>query len=148
MFDLSRALGRLRALSPGERDLLAEAVWLLPAVQVVQKMLPFRRWRRLLTRSMPQVGSRARASEPARVAAAVERARRLVPGRYRCLPVAYTTHLMLSRHGHFSDVHVGVSRDGDGKVEAHAWVICEGRIVVGDLPDLSRFVPLPQLDPD
>ncbi|MET0341616.1 MAG: lasso peptide biosynthesis B2 protein [Polyangiales bacterium] len=53
---------------------------------------------------------------------------------------------MLARHGHPSQIHVGVSRDAHGKIDAHAWVVCEGRIVVGDLPDLSRFVPLPALD--
>ena len=146
MSDLSRALGRFRALSLRERRVLGEAMLLLPAVHLVQKLLPFRHWRRLLTPPNGRAPTRPPELEPARVADAVERARRLVPGRYRCLPVAYTTHLLLARHGLPSDIHVGVSHDRDGKVEAHAWVVCQGRIVVGDLPDLSRFVPLPALD--
>ena len=146
MSRLSRALARLRALPTGERRVLGEAVLLLPAVHMAQKLLPFRRWRRLLTSSRVAPVTSASALEPGRVAEAVERARRLVPGRYRCLPVAYTTHLLLSRQGHPSDVQVGVSHDRDGKVEAHAWVVCQGRIVVGDLPDLGRFVPLPPLE--
>jgi hypothetical protein len=146
MSGLRRALTRFRALSRSERRVLGEAVLLLPVVHITQTVLPFRRWRRLLMLAQGAAPARPAGIDPAAVAAAVERARRLVPGRYRCLPVAYTTHLLLAHYGHPSDIHVGVSHDRDGKVEAHAWVVCGARIVVGDLPDLSRFVPLPGLD--
>lgn len=145
MSALGRALARLRALPGRERALLVEAALLLPAVEVTQKLLPFQRWRRLLTRPHVRAVRRPAPTAPRAVADAVERARRWVPGAYRCLPVAYATHILLARHGHASQIHVGVSHDRDGKVEAHAWVVCEGRIIVGDLPDLGRFVPLPPL---
>lgn len=145
MYDPRRALAELRASAPIERTLLMEAALLLPAVLLIQTVLPFRRWRVLLTRPAPRAIPRDRPT-PATIARAVDRARRHVPGQYRCLPVAYSAHLLLHRHGHGSRVHVGVAHDSQGKVEAHAWVECEGRVLVGDLPDLKRFVSLPALE--
>jgi hypothetical protein len=53
--------------------------------------------------------------------------------------------VLLHHFGYASVVHVGVSRDRSGKVEAHAWVECEGKTVVGEVEDFARFVPLPPL---
>jgi hypothetical protein len=137
--ELARKLGSLRA---EERTLMLQAAALLPAVRLLQMSLPFKRWRPLLTRGAP---TRTRTSTPPEIALAVDRARRGVPGVYKCLPVAYTGHLLLHRHGHASTVQVGVARDAAGKVEAHAWVESDGRVLIGDQPDLSRFVPFPPL---
>jgi len=158
MFVLTRVLRRLLALPPGERSLLVEAALLVPLVHALQSTLPFRRWRALLTpksaasRSAPATASsssrsrlQGRALTPTQIAQAVLRAQRGVPGVYRCLPAAYAGHLLLHRHGYPSIIHVGVGRDPKGALEAHAWVECEGRILIGDLPDLARFVPLPPL---
>jgi len=144
MYGLTRALRRLWALPPGERRVVLEAAVVLPAVHAVQQALPFRRWRALLTwphRQAPRAG----APSPEVIAHAVERARRTMPGEYKCLPAAYATHLLLSRYGYASEIQVGVARDAAGKVEAHAWVEHEGRTLIGALPDLVRFVPLPPL---
>jgi hypothetical protein len=137
--ELARKLVSLRA---DERTLMVQAAALLPVVLLVQTSLPFKRWRPLLTRGAP---TRAKALTPAEIAQAVDRARRGLPGVYKCLPVAYSGHLLLHRHGHASTVQVGVARDAEGKVEAHAWVECEGGVLIGDVPDLSRFVPFPPL---
>jgi hypothetical protein len=39
-------------------------------------------------------------------------------------------------------LHIGVKRPENGKLDAHAWVESEGRVIVGQLGDLSRFSPL------
>lgn len=140
--DLARATRQLVALPRDQRGVLVQAALLMPAVRLVQGSLPFKRWRPLLTRAAP---SASPALTPQLIAQAVDRARRGVPGIYKCLPVAYTGHLLLHHYGHPSTVQVGVARDAEGKVEAHAWVECEGRVLLGELPDLSRFVPFPPL---
>lgn len=142
---VSQALRKLRALDRGERRIVAEAALLLPLVHAAQQVLPFRRWRALLTRV--HIGRSPLRPPPSAeaIARAVERAQRGLPGVYKCLPAAYTAHLLLHRHGYPSIVQVGVARDARGKVEAHAWVECDGRILVGGLADLQRFVPLPPL---
>lgn len=153
MFTLPRTLRslyglphRLIALPAIERALLLEAALLLPGVHTLQSTLPFRRWRAFLTRGAPHARKPCPdAPSPAQIAAAIERARRGVPGVYKCLPQAYAGHLLLHRHGYASTVQVGVARDAHGRVEAHAWVEREGKILIGELPDLGRFVPLPPL---
>jgi hypothetical protein len=145
MSALHRAVRKLLALPAGERTLLVEAALLLPVVHTIQQLVPFRRWRPWLTQIQLHRPIRRPPPDPERIAQAVGRAQRGVPGVYKCLPAAYTTHLLLRRHGYASTIQVGVARDADGKVEAHAWVEWQGRILVGELPDLARFVPLPPL---
>lgn len=140
---LSLPARKLLSLPAGERAVVLEAAAMLPVVRVVQGALPFRRWRSLLTHRRPPRRS-PRLSEDA-IARSLDLARRGMPGVYKCLPVAYTGHLLLHRYGHASTVQVGVARDGEGKVEAHAWVECRGRVLIGELPDLGRFVPFPAL---
>lgn len=144
MFDVSR-LHKWQALSRREQKWLGEAALLLTSVRLLQRTLPFRRWRRLLTRSAPARPPRSGEPSPAELARAIERARRL-PGEYTCLPAAYALHLLLHRHGYRSSIQVGVARDAHGKVEAHAWLEYDGQILIGGLPDLGRFVPLPALE--
>jgi hypothetical protein len=145
MYALTRALRKLLSLPAGERSLLLEAALLVPLVHALQSALPFRRWRGLLTPKRPPVHAPRGGSTPEQIAAAVLRAQRGVPGVYRCLPAAYAGHLLLHRYGYPSVIHVGVGRDPNGDFEAHAWVECRGQILIGDLPDLGRFVPLPPL---
>ena len=142
MFAADR-LRRFASLSARERRLFAEAALLLATVHLLQQTLPFRDWRRLLTRARSPA-PRVEAPAPEQLARAVERARKL-PGEYKCLPAAYALHLLMHRYGYASLVQVGVARDPVGSVEAHAWLEHEGRILVGGLPDLVRFVPFPSL---
>jgi Transglutaminase-like superfamily len=73
---------------------------------------------------------------PRQVAWAVRLASRYVPGA-TCLPQALATHILLSRCGHQSCLHVGVA--SMQKFEAHAWVECDGNVVVGEREKLDRF---------
>ncbi len=146
MFAVRRALRSWSELASSERRLLVEAALLLPSVHLLQQLLPFRRWRPLLTRSRRQHVARDGAPSPDQIARAVTQAQRTLPGSYKCLPAAYAGHLLLHRHGYDSAVQVGVAHDASGRVEAHAWVEASGRILIGALPDHARFVPLPPLE--
>lgn len=75
------------------------------------------------------------------VAIAVRRASRLVPGA-TCLPQALAARAMLARRGVVSELRVGVAGDAKGGVKAHAWVEVDGRVVIGNLPDLARYKPM------
>jgi hypothetical protein len=126
---------------------LAQACVLVPLVHQLQQRLPFARWHGLL---QPRPPARAGRFSPSveDVAWAVEVAAEWLPGAYRCLPRAYAAHWLLAHHGHASEVQVGVARDAQGKVEAHAWVVYQGRIIVGLVEDMQRFVRLPDLNVD
>ena len=40
------------------------------------------------------------------------------------------------------EVSIGVAKGENGKIEAHAWVVSQGTVMMGNLPDLSRYVPM------
>jgi hypothetical protein len=82
-----------------------------------------------------------------RIGWSVRAAGRRVP-RSTCLVEALSVQLLLARHGHRSDLRIGVARDEDHRFTAHAWVEVQGRIVVGArreikytaLTDLQRLI--------
>jgi hypothetical protein len=52
----------------------------------------------------------------------------------------------MTRHGFSPQLRIGVAKGETGKLEAHAWIESQGKIVIGYLKDLSRFTPLPSLE--
>ncbi len=60
----------------------------------------------------------------------IERLSRFVP-RASCLTQALALQYLLARAGHACELHVGVRRDDEGRFAAHAWVACNGRVVLG-----------------
>jgi hypothetical protein len=54
---------------------------------------------------------------------------------------AYALQWVLARHGILVQVRIGVKRATSGKMEAHAWVESEGKVLLGD-HDLESFQPL------
>ena len=77
---------------------------------------------------------------------AVETASRYTPGGVKCLARALTTQLLMKRYGYVPTLQIGVAKGKDGKLEAHAWIEHQGKVAIGNLADLSRFVPLPSLE--
>ena len=53
---------------------------------------------------------------------------------------------LLRRHGHASDVKIGVRlgdrASGGIPLDAHAWVECDGRIVSGAVAELDEYAVL------
>lgn len=100
----------------------------LPAVlgvRLLLRLLPYASWRRLFARALegavtrnPVVRNDVR---PERIARAVSRAARVVPGA-SCLTQALAAQLLLARAGHFARLRLGVARDARGVVHAHAWL--------------------------
>jgi hypothetical protein len=80
-----------------------------------------------------------------RVVWAVERSSQLMPGGAKCLAKALTTYLLLGRRGYPPELRIGVAKSEAGALEAHAWVEVNGQVIMGNLPDLVRFTPLPSL---
>lgn len=66
-----------------------------------------------------------------RIGHSVRIAARMVPWRSDCLVQAMAAKEMLARAGLRSEFYIGVSRgEGDG-ISSHAWLKCNGEIVVG-----------------
>jgi hypothetical protein len=77
---------------------------------------------------------------------AVTTASRYLPFEINCFPRALATHVLLRRRNMDTELKIGISKSKAEEIEAHAWVVCEGRVIMGDLDDLERFSPLGQLD--
>jgi hypothetical protein len=123
--------------------LLGEAFIRLAATTVVRLLpLPGRaqflmREYRLSLKTPPPVPS----SEE--ICRAVEVAGRLVPGA-TCLVKAHVASAMLNRFGYASEIKIGVSKQSSD-LSAHAWLECDGRIVMGN--SASQFVEFPNILP-
>src|SRR5882724_7407403 len=131
-----------------DRHLLVEATLLLGAIRLAVYLLPFQTLYHLLTRVVRTTTAAQRVDHAAfdRVTWAVTLASRHLPGSTTCLTQALATQLLLRRRGHSACLRIGVARSGAGKLQAHAWVESGGKVVIGRLTDLSRYVPLASLE--
>ena len=130
---------------PGdERRLFFRAAWLLFLIRLGLWLLPFATMRWFvarLTRSPAKATKHPHVTED-QIVWAVARVSHYIPGAKSCLPRALTAYVLLRREGHPSDLHIGVALDERKKLQAHAWVESQGKVVIGDV-DLSRYTPLP-----
>jgi hypothetical protein len=133
---------KLRALSFAEFLMLVVSVLTLPVVSVLLKFRGFRRTERfmaLFSRSdTQQEASEVRVARAARmVSIAAVRG----PYKAQCLEQAITLWWMLGVMGTSSTIRLGIYKSGES-VEAHAWVLHEEKIVLGQMNDQKEFTPL------
>jgi hypothetical protein len=122
-----RSLGCLAT----DRRLLFSALCLVSAVRLGLWLLPVRTVGHILGWLVPGVpGNASDLSLPERVARAVARISRVVPGA-TCLTQALAGQVLLERHGFPTRLHIGVARDGREAVRAHAWLDTQGGTVIG-----------------
>jgi hypothetical protein len=144
-----QALARLRALSPRERALLAEALIGLGLASMAVALLPFRTLGRLAAHPLsakPPSDERALITS---VGWAVRAGARRVPFRAKCFDQGLAAWLMLRRRGINATLHYGVARERDNLI-AHVWVTADDRDVIGcenkdGFAELVRF-PAPSAD--
>jgi hypothetical protein len=142
-----RARRHLRSLlsrSPAERRLLARALVVTIGVRLGLWFLPFRVMHRMTTSARRRRDAPASDQAPEAIIRSVQAASRRVPGA-SCLTQALSAKRLLLDAGHDADLRIGVARMPGGPFQAHAWLERDGRIVLGALDDLTRYVPLPSL---
>lgn|SRR5574341_1234140 len=146
-----RRLHKFLLLPQSERRLLVKTALLLWAVRLGLWVVPFRALRLRLYRlsEAPPEGvhnGTATGVSPERIAWAVAAASRYVP-RATCLVQALAGRFLLEQHGHPATLRIGVARDDErGNFEAHAWLECRGRVVIGGTQS-ERYQPLLAPDP-
>lgn len=142
---------RLRSffkLNRGEQHLLLITFILLAAIRLGLWLLPFRNLLKILQKIskpdflLPEDKSQISASK---IVWAVNVASRFMPGTVKCLARALSTQVLMTYHGYSPELRIGVAKKEGGELEAHAWIEYQGRVAIGNLPDLSRFIPLPSL---
>lgn len=141
-----RRIGSFLRLPPAQRASLLRAALVVVAIRLALWVLPFRTLMRILPRA-PRAGgdgpegavddaTRACVRAVAKVGAHVPRA--------SCLTRALAAQVLLARGGRGSELRFGVARGAEG-LEAHAWLVRGGEVVIGDREDLARYRPLPPL---
>ncbi|ARV58397.1 hypothetical protein BZZ01_06880 [Nostocales cyanobacterium HT-58-2] len=138
-------------LSGDERNLLAIAFILLGAIRLGLFFLAFRNLLKLLQKVNQQnfrfpLETQQSQISVGKIVWAVNVVTRYMPGGAKCLARALTTQILMSRYGYSCELRIGVAKDKGGQLEAHAWIEYQGRIAIGNLADLSRFIPLPSLE--
>jgi len=135
-----RRISRFLSLPPAERNLFLRAVCLVCAVRLGLWFLPSRTvLRGVLGLERPD-GLSAHSHPVDRLAWAIRAAARYVP-RATCLTQALALQWLLVRSGRVSRLHLGAKKSPQGTLEAHAWVECEDRVVIGG-PQVQEYVPL------
>ena len=130
------AWARFRALHATRRRLLLEAAVLFAAMRAALLIVPFGTLRRLQGRVSRGV---AQVDDPDSVGWAVQAVALRLASRPSCLLKALVADLMLRHRGYESTVHFGVRRREPRGLDGHAWVECEGHVVVGRLDELGDY---------
>ena len=112
-------------------------MWLFP-FGVVQRVAARLERRRASEHSDPGAARR--------VVWAVDVASRYIPASKNCLNRALTAKVLLARHGLSTHLRIGVRRNPEGELKAHAWVEAVDGILIGNKLDLSLYAPLPPRD--
>ena len=131
-------------LPAAERRLIARAALLVAAIRIALWTVPLRRvahmlrvidgWNLALPGDFPV----------SRLEWAVRAASRRIP-MASCLTQALALQCLLTRAGHPAEVHVGVKKDTQAGFQSHAWVECEGRMLLSapcEVAEYSRLLAL------
>lgn len=130
-------MSRLRkflALPLADRACLVEAGLWLGLARLAILVLPFRWIARGLGRQMVRSPEDADAASVAlldRISWAVATASRHLPWDCLCLVQALAGKAMLKRRGVPSTLYLGLAKDGQAQLQAHAWLRCGERILTG-----------------
>jgi hypothetical protein len=138
------AYRRYAALASADRRLVLEAIGLVAAIRAFLRLSSVSSLRRMLAWYARCGGRRAAADTTLeRVEWALSAATARIPA--SCLVQALAADTLLHRRGFVSEICLGVRKDARRSFEAHAWVQCENRIVVGAVDDEVGFTILSRL---
>ncbi|MCV3215226.1 lasso peptide biosynthesis B2 protein [Plectonema radiosum NIES-515] len=129
----------------GDRHLLIMTLVILATMRLGLWLMPFRTLLKVLAKISRDRSQTTNQVSVGKIAWAVNAVSRYMPG-VKCLARALTTQVLISRYGHSCELRIGVAKGEKGTLEAHAWVEYQGRVAMGYLPDLCRFIPLPSLE--
>lgn len=147
---MKKALIKFLTLKQSDRRLLVKTLFLLAAIRVGLKLLPFHRVRSLLAKiSQPNANlQRADENSTNKVVWAVTVVSPYL--RAICLPQALAAQVLLGRRGYPTQLRIGFTRNESGAMSAHAWVESQGQIVIGGTENMARYiqVALPETNSD
>lgn len=116
-----------------DKVLLSIALWLSFVVKIIVICLPLRWYSKYLDRSGKPLKECKTDCEKKtnRVKDAVSRCSRFAPWKTKCLVDAVTAKLLLQWYGIGSTLYLGVDKDENNKLIAHAWLKCGEKFITG-----------------
>jgi hypothetical protein len=105
-------------------------------------IIPFKRLGAITARTLPR-GHCGSVSSAGQISNAIRSCARIVPGA-SCLTQALAAEVLMKRREHACALRLGVARNGDGRLRAHAWLESNGVAVVGG--GLSDYTLLPTFE--
>lgn len=140
-----RRLQSFLRLPARERFLYLRTWLLLFRIRLMLWVLPYRRWRQIAAH-MIRVENERQLDRPQvnQITRAVRVMSKYVP-QASCLTQALAAQTLLANEGQRSQLRVGVTQNGS-KLEAHAWVQIDGRVVIGGRESVVRFSAFPTLE--
>lgn len=143
-----KKLRKFFLLPKAERFLLARAFFLLVIVRLGLRLFRFSTLLRILERIAVQSISLSQKSSLStdKIASAITTTSLYVCGA-TCLARALAANVLLQQHGHPSLLRIGVAKDELERLEAHAWVESQGKILLGGTSEyVSYYRPFPALN--
>jgi hypothetical protein len=144
-----REVKRIGRIERPEGLLFLKCVVLLSAIRMAffaSKPRVVRGW---LRRAMHAIGWPAgdRIHSAATLLWAVNAAEKYAPTGSTCLAAALLGKTLLEEYGYEAQLRIGVKREPDGKFLAHAWLVREGKIVVGGPPAaVQNYTVMPDVE--
>lgn len=125
-------------LPAAERRLILRTVPLVAAIRIALWTVPLRSLRRL-TKELEWLHFAVPADLPvSRLEWAVRAASRRIP-MATCLTQALALQYLLAWSGRASEVHIGVKVDTIAGFQSHAWVVCEGRMLLSAPDEVTGY---------
>ncbi|HEY9621776.1 MAG TPA: lasso peptide biosynthesis B2 protein [Crinalium sp.] len=130
------------------RYLLLKTLVLLNVIRLGLWLLPFQRLLKLIAYSEQHLSIRPNRQRPSigKLVWLINTATHHSPGGAKCLARALVAKILFTQFGYSPNFKIGVAKGQENRLEAHAWIEYQGRVVIGHLSDLSRFIPLPSLE--
>lgn len=138
---IMKRVRRLIALSWTNQWLLVQSMFWLISIKLGLYIFQFQTLRDVLAKASQKKGY---LGEPVpnsieRVVWSIEFSSRYLPVFINCLPKALAAQVMLSQRGQNVEVIIGARRNQLGQLQAHAWVEFQGKVIVGNINNLSQF---------
>jgi len=137
-----RRLYKFLNLTTRERFLLINSFLLLGFVRLGLWLLPYAFLKKILTVIGHTIAQNQTEIELGKIVRAVNISSFYSPGAAKCLARALTTEVLMKQQGYSPQLLIGVTKGEQKQLEAHAWIEERGKVVIGDLPDLVRFIPM------
>jgi hypothetical protein len=126
-------LRRLTQLTVTEGRVLIRAFLVVGVARASLWILPIKAVRKVVARAAPG----ATGDSVEQLLWAVKVASRYLPGT-TCLTQALAAQVLLTHSGFPSQMEIGVAKDELQRFQAHAWVVCQGQVVLGRR-DVERY---------